>query len=339
MPSTETNTPTPELIFRTWEDDLPPSVFDEFTKKTNIRVVLEPYESQEDAVADIEAGKPGDVVVMDSRFIPSLISKQALGRIDRSTVSNFRYISAAFRDLAFDPGNLYSIPYQWGTAGIVYRRDFTGRDITCWADLWDPAFAGKVGLWKSQPRETIGFTLKMLGFSANTENPQELAAAMSKLSELSASAVWIESIDPYTPIPGFLDGRLVIAQGFAFDEIEGKLQNPNIRFILPDEGAVLWSEHFIIPANSQYQAEAESLINYLLEPEVMAEIANYNHYAPAHDGAISLLPTEIRSDPLIFPPDSVLANAEIILPISDQAEQLYLAAWEEFVEGLSKKAP
>lgn len=331
--------PSPELVLRTWENDLPPDVMERFTKETGIQVRLESYESQEEAVADIEDSKPGDVVVMDGRFIPGLIEKKALVRIDRSNLPNFRYISVAFRDLSFDPGNLYSVPYQWGTTGIVYRRDLTGREITRWADLWDPAFAGKVGIWKGQGREVIGLTLKMLGYSANSENPQELAAAMEKLAELKTGIVWIESIDPYTSVPGLVDGRLVIAQGYAFDEVEGQLQNPEIKFVLPAEGAVLWSEHFIIPAHSHYKVEAERLINYLLESTVMAEIVSFNHYAPANDGAIALLSPDIRADPLIFPPENVLANAEIIFSISDPAEQLYLSSWEEFTTGVKNDLP
>jgi spermidine/putrescine transport system substrate-binding protein len=108
---------------------------------------------------------------------------------------------------------------------------------------------------------------------------------------------------------------------------------------LPAEGAVLWSEHFIIPANTRYKSDAERLINYLLSPAVMAKIVDYNQYAPANDGAIALLPPEIRSNPLIFPPENVLAKAEIIYPVSDQAEQLYLSAWDEFIAGGPGKSP
>ncbi|HMN59654.1 MAG TPA: spermidine/putrescine ABC transporter substrate-binding protein [Anaerolinea sp.] len=339
QPAPQTTSLPPELVFRTWEDDLPPDLLDGFTKETGIPVRLLSYEAQEDAVADIEAQKPGDVVVMDARFIPGLVTKKALARFDRSNLPNFRYISVAFRDLSFDPGNLYTVPYQWGTAGIVYRRDLTGRDITRWADLWDPAYAGKVGIWRGQIRETTGLTLKMLGYSANTENPEEIAAAMRKLADLRHGVVWIESIDPYTSVPGLLDDRLALALGYAFDEVEGKSKNPQIKFVLPAEGAVLWSEHFIIPAHSRYQAEAERLVNYLLEPYVMAEIVNYNHYAPAHDGAIALLPSDIRTDPLIFPSDDVLANAEIIFPVSDSTEQLYQSSWEDFIAGIEKESP
>ena len=234
--------PVKELVIRTWEDDIPAEVFADFTQKTGTQVRFEPYLSQEEAVADLQAKKPADLVVMDSRFIPSLIECQCLLPIDRSRVPNFKFISAAFRDLTFDPGNRYSVPYQWGTTGIVFRSDLAGRAITRWSDLWDPAYAGKVGLWEGEPREIIGLTLKMLGYSANSEDPKELAAAMAKLQELQPRAILLESIDPYSPIPGLLDGRVIISIGYAYDAVEGKRQSQVIQFTLPEEGGVLWSD-------------------------------------------------------------------------------------------------
>jgi spermidine/putrescine transport system substrate-binding protein len=338
-PAVPSKTQVSELVLRTWEDDMPADLFVGFTQKTGIQVRFESYPSQEDAVADLQAGKSADIVVMDSRFIPSLIECGCLRVIDRSNVPNFKFISSAFRDLSFDPGNRHSAPYDWGTTGIVFRRDLAGRDIKKWSDLWDPNFAGKVGLWESESREEIGLTLKMLGFSANSENPEELAAAMAKLQELQPRAVLVETIDPYTAVPGLLDGRLIVSQGYAYDGIEGRKKNPQIQFVLPAEGALLWSEHFVIPASSTHPREAERLLNYLLEPQVMASIANYNHYAPAHDGALDLIDPQIRDDPLVFPSNDLLTHAEIIYPISAAAEQRYQAAWKQFIATFPQKAP
>lgn len=338
-PAAPSKAPVKELVLRTWEDDMPADLLAGFTQKTGIQVRFNSYPSQEDAVADLQAGKTADLVVMDSRFIPSLIECKCIRVIDRSNVPNFKFISSAFRDLSFDPGNRYSAPYQSGTTGIVFRRDLAGRELNKWSDLWDPAFAGKVGLWEGESREAIGLTLKMLGYSANSEKPEELAAAMAKLQELQPRAILLETIDPSTPIPGLLDGRLIVSQGYAFDVIEGRKQNSNIQFALPAEGAVLWSEHFVIPAGTTHPREAESLLNYLLEPQVMADIVNYNHYAPAHDGALDLIDPQIRNDPLVFPPNELLTNAEIIFPISAAAEQRYQAAWKQFIATFPQKAP
>lgn len=330
---------TTQLVFRSWEDDLPGDIFSDFSSETGIRVVYESYTSQEDAVEDLMSGMEADVVVMDSRFIPELISCQCLSGINKTNVPNFKYISTVFRDLSFDQGNRYSVPFQWGTTGIVYRRDLAGREISKWSDLWDPAFRGKIGLWEGQPREAIGLTLKMLGYSANSDNPEELALAMNKLSELIPGVVILEDIDPYTAVPGLLDGRLVLSQGYAYDAIEGKQNSPDIEFTLPAEGSVLWSEHFIIPTSSRHKQEAESLLNYLLKPEVMAKIVDYNHYATANDGAINLIEPQLRENPLVFPPTDDLNNAEIIFPVKKENETYLLSAWNDFVTAIKERQP
>jgi spermidine/putrescine transport system substrate-binding protein len=332
----QVKTPTPKavasLTVRSWEDDMPEDLFADFSAQTGIEVVLDPYETQEEAIEELITGKAADVVVMDSRFIKGMADDKLLREINRSHIPNYRYISAGFRGLAFDPNNRYSIPYQWGTTGIVYRADLTGREITRWADLWDPAFKGKVGLWKGQSRETIGLTLKMLGYSANSENPTELSAAMKKLEELAHFAAFLEEFDPYSAVPGLLDGRIYIALGYAYDAIEGGEQNENIKFVLPEEGTVLWGEHFIIPVTSANPQAAEKLLNYLLEPEKIAAIANYNHYAVPHDGALELLSPELRGNPLVYPPESDLIDAEIIFQISPLSEGRYQTAWSHFVD-------
>ena len=171
QPRTVSTQPVIELVLRTWDEDMPEDLFADFTQKTGIPVQFEPYEAQEDAISDLQLGKSSDILAIDSRFIPTLIKNELISVIDRSNVPNFRYISPGFRGLLFDPDNQYSIPFQWGTTGIVYRRDLAGREITKWSDLWDPAFKGKVGLWKGLSRETIGLTFKNAGVFRQQRKP------------------------------------------------------------------------------------------------------------------------------------------------------------------------
>ena len=156
---------------------------------------------------------------------------------------------------------------------------------------------------------------------------------------LQPDLVWAESIDPYTAVPGLLDGRLIVALGYAYDEIEGQKANPNIKFVLPAEGTLLWGDHFVIPSTSVHKSEAEALLNYLLEPEVMAKIANFNYYAVANDGAMPFIEEEIRSSLIIYPPNDLLINSEIILSISPEAESRFLEAWEKFTASSLMDAP
>jgi spermidine/putrescine transport system substrate-binding protein len=156
-----------ELILYNWENDTPQSILDSFTAEYGIKIRYEIYESQEEAIANIRAGDIYDVEVMESRFIPLLVNVGLLAELDYRNILNFKNISPNFRDLVYDPDNLHSIPYTWGTTGLLVRSDLMQSPIQRWSDLWDAHYYGKVGIWTGVSREAIALTLKSLGFSAN----------------------------------------------------------------------------------------------------------------------------------------------------------------------------
>ena len=141
---------------------MPQSVMDAFTKEYGITIKYIAYETEEEVPENIQAGNVYDLVLTNPEFLPQLVEANLLKPIDYQQVPNFKNISANFRDLVFDPGNKYSIPFHWGTTGILVRTDLVNRPITSWNDLWDPAFAGKVGIW-AMPRSTIANYLKGAG--------------------------------------------------------------------------------------------------------------------------------------------------------------------------------
>jgi spermidine/putrescine transport system substrate-binding protein len=246
LPAACTATPTPEptptpiplaeeLVFYDWEEDMPRSVLDAFTAEYGVKVQYLVYESQEEAIASIQAGDVYDVVVMESRFIPLLARESLLAQLHNENVSNLKNISANFRELAYDPTNQYSIPYNWGTTGLVVRTDLAEEPISRWADLWDSRYAGRVGLWMGQRREVISLTLKSLGYSANSEVPAELEEALQRLIELKPDVLTLEEYNLYTSAELLANGRLVISMGYAYDVIASSEQNPSIQYILPME--------------------------------------------------------------------------------------------------------
>ena len=182
-PKKLTPTLAKELVLYNWVDDMPQSVLDAFTKEYGVKVNYLTFESQEEAVENILQGKVYDVAVLENPFIPSLIAAKRLAEIDFHHVPNFKNISANFRDLAIDPGNRYTVPYHYGTTGLLVRTDLIGNAVTSWTDLWDPRFAGKMAL-RLQPRELISITLLSLGYGLNSENPDEVNAAVDRLIAL-----------------------------------------------------------------------------------------------------------------------------------------------------------
>ncbi len=325
-----TATPQPtELILRNWEGDISQTILDAFTAEYGFAVTYLPYESQEEAVADIEAGQVYDVVVLENQLILDLVAKGLLAEIDYRNVPNFKNISPNFRDLAYDPNNAHAIPYSWGTTGLVVRTDLVEEPVTRWADLWDPRYAGKVTGWPLS-RYMLGIALKSQGYSLNSENPAELEAALQQLIALKPHITLMEW-EPAVAAPHLVSGEAVISVGQADDVIEGRQQNEAITYVLPEEGGLLWGDNFVIPANSPNKEAAEMLINFLLRPEISAQIINQTYYWLPNDAAMPLVEPEIRDNPAIFPTSEMLQHAEILLPLSPAGEALHAQIWERFL--------
>jgi spermidine/putrescine transport system substrate-binding protein len=321
-----------ELVFYDWEEDMPQSVLDAFSEEYGVKIKYLVYESQEDAIANMESGQIYDVVVMESRFVPLLVKENLLAELDQKNLSNSKNLSANFRELAYDPGNHYSIPYNWGTTGLVVRSDLVAEPVTRWADLWDSRYAGRVGLWMGQRREVISLTLKSLGYSANSEDPAELEAALVRLLVLKPHVLTLEDFDLSTSSGLLASGKAVITMGYTSDVLEGRKQNASIEYVLPKEGALLWNDTFLIPVNSPNKYTAELFLNFLMRAEVNAKIANENLYATPNEAAYPFIEPDILNNPLIFPPNEELVNAELILPLSPEGQGLYDEIWEQFTK-------
>lgn len=334
--STPTQSPSPEplakeLVFYDWAEDMPQAVIDAFTQEYGVKVNYLVYESQEEAIDNIRAGNIYDVVVMESRFVPLLVQEDLLANFHKENLSNLRNISANFRELAYDPANQHSVPYNWGTTGLVVRTDLLDEPVRRWADLWDSRYAGRVGLWMGQPREVIGIALKSLGYSVNSENHRQLERALQRLIELKPSVIALESYDLNNAAEAMTSGEIVIAMGYAGDVVNASEQLDSIAYVLPEEGALMWNDTFVIPANSPNQYTAELFLNFLLRANINAMVANENLYATPNEAALPYIEPEILNNPVIFPSSRELTNAELILPLSPAGQELYDKIWEQFV--------
>ena len=319
-----------ELILYNWVDYMPQSVLDAFEKEYGVKVDYVVYESQEEAVENMRAGKVYDVVVLPPEQIIRLIRDGKLAAIDYRNVPNFKYVSANFRDLTFDPGNRYSIPFHWGTTGLLVRTDLVERPVTRWSDLWDPDFAGKVTLWKI-PSDLISIALKALGYSVNTTDPAELEAAFQHFLKLKPNAIFIDNDIP-SIVPTLAEGRAAIIYGWAYDALTAQKQGlTNIQYILPEEGTYLWGEFFVIPANSPRRREAELFLDFVLRPEIAGQIVNESYYAAPLDAARPFIQPEILNNSLVYPPNEQLREAELMVPLSPEGDALYDTIWRLFL--------
>lgn len=309
---------------------MPQSVLDAFTDEYGVKVNYIYYETQEEAVENLRAGLEYDVVVLPPEVIPQLIREGLLAEIDYRNVPNFRNISANFRDLAYDPGNRYSIIFHWGTTGLLVRTDLVEGPVNRWSDLWDPRYAGRVALWPIS-RALIPMSLKSLGYEANSVKPEELEAALERLLQLKDDVIWWSN-ENATIVPLLASGDAVIAYGWAYDAQLAREESVPIEYILPEDGTFLWSDNLVIPSSSRKKYTAELFLNFVLRPEISAQIVNESFYPMANEEAEPLISPDILNDPVIYPSDEQLRNAEIIVPLGQEGENLFLSIWERFLE-------
>ncbi len=332
LPATATPpTLADELVFYDWSGDKIETVFDAFTQEYGVKITYVTFESTEEAVENIAAGQVVDVAVIENQFIPSLIDQGLLAEVDFRNVPNFKNISANFRDLAYDPKNKHTIPYTWGTTGLVVRGDLADEPITRWADMWNPHYAGKVANWAVTPRYTLGAALRSLGYSVNSEDPAELEQALGRLRELKSNSIWITD-DMHSVAPLLVSGEAVMALGWSEDVWLAQAENENIVYVLPEEGTILWGDNFVIPANSPNKYTAELFLNFLLRPQISAQIVNGNYYPMANEAAREFIDPEILNDPVVYPTNDEMKNATLLLPLSSAGQELYNEIWAQFLE-------
>jgi spermidine/putrescine transport system substrate-binding protein len=323
--------PPPEaILYRDWEGAMPQEVLDAFTAETGIPVIYQTYETQEAVLEEMRAGQAFDVVVLDSALVPAAVREDLLARLRIHNMPNFKNISPNFRDLVYDPQNAHSVPYSCGTVGLVYLPELAGRPVHGWADLWDPAFAGRTIIWDSQ-REMLAIALKSLGYSANSENPAELEAAKYRLLALRENArmvAWESAVSA----PYMARGEVVLAVGHADEVMTGRQLGADIHFVVPEEGAIMWSDNWTVPANAPNPAAAEQLIDFFLRAEVSAQISSATFYWLPNDAALPLVDPEVRGNEAIFTGFESLRNAELLTHLSPQGERLYQRMWDDVLQ-------
>ena len=321
-----------ELILYNWSDYMPESVLESFKKEYGVKVTVHTYEGQDEAYANITKGTESfDLAVIENDLLPSLIVKNLLAEMDFGRIPNFSNISANFRELRYDPGNHYSVPYNWGTSGLIVRSDLIDTPVTAWADLWDPRYAGKIAL-HTDSTEIISIALLSLGYPLNTEDPAQLEAALKHLMKIKESVTFIPS-DPQSTVDILKSGRVAIVQGWNGDALLARDQDPSIKYVLPEEGTMLWGDSFVISANSKNQYAAEVFLNFLLRPEVSAQIVKTYFYPSANETVGKFLEPEILNDPLIYPPRDYLTANSFYAPLSEKGQKLYNDIWKRFLEG------
>ncbi|MBC8334564.1 MAG: spermidine/putrescine ABC transporter substrate-binding protein [Anaerolineales bacterium] len=308
-----------------WEDYMDDTILAAFEEEYGITINYTTYTSNEELIDVLMAGPVDyDLVVPSDYAVEFLRGESMFGSLDKTNIPNFANIAPTFINPSYDPGNRYCIPYQWGTTGIGYNIKATGKELTSWADVFDPAYAGRVSFIE-EPREAFAAILLLLGHSPNSTNQIELDEATAFLKSNA------DHIATYAPDTGqdLLDaGEVDIAHEYNGDIFQIMAENPDIRYMIPSEGAMIWSDNLCLLASAPNKENAEKFMNYLLDAEVGAALSNYLRYASPNQAALPFLNEEDRNHPGLYPPEEVLARMFFFANIGS-ASQLYDDAWSE----------
>jgi len=256
-------------------------------------------------------------------MVETMITEGLLQPINLSKIPNFRNISKRFTGLPFDPTNKYSVPYFWGTTGIGINSKYITQDVSDWSVLFSRQYEGKISLLDDM-RYTLGMALKALGYSANTINPDELEQAKQLLiSQKPLTRAY--SSDTYMDL--LTSGDVWVSYGFSGDIYQARRENKSIKYFIPKAGTLIGVDSFCIPNGAQNVELAHAFINYILDAQVSAHIANEILYPTTNEAAFQYIDRNIMNDPSIYPPD-VMERSEFLKSVGD-ATRLYEKAWRE----------
>ena len=309
-----------------WTEYIPQAVIDDFTKETGIEVVYTTYDSNETMYAKVKLAQQDgyDVVVPSTYFVSKMSREGLLQALDHSQLPKAKALDAKMLDKPFDRGNVYSVPFMWGSTGIgVNAKEIDPATVTSWKDLWNPAYKGKV-LLQDDLREVFHMALKLQGKSSNTTDPKEIEAAYGLLKELMPNVLLFNSDSPRLP---YLAGEVSIGMIWNGEAWMAAEENEDIRYIYPKEGANLWVDSFVIPKSARNVKNGHAFINYMLKAEVAAQCVAQNGYATTVLAALPLLDEKVRTSPTIFPPPEIVAAGEFQLDVGD-ALATYQKYWE-----------
>jgi spermidine/putrescine transport system substrate-binding protein len=319
------------LYFYNWTEYVPPGLLEQFTKETGIKVIYSTYESNETMYAKLKTYKEGayDLVVPSTYFVAKMRKEGMLQKIDKSKLSHFSALDPNLLNKPFDPSNDYSIPYIWGATAIGVNSDqIDPKTITGWADLWKPEYKGSL-LLTDDAREVFQIALRKLGYSGNTTDPKEIEAAYQELRKLMPNVLAFNSDNPANP---YMEGEVNLGMVWNGSAYVARQAGTPLTVVWPKEGGIFWMDSLAIPANAHNVAGAHKLIDFLLRPEVAAQVAETIGYPTPNLEAKKLLPPEVANDPSLYPSDAVMKNGEWQNDVGSTSE-LYETLYQKLKAG------
>lgn len=311
-----------EVNVCSWGEYIDTDLITEFEKATGIKVNYTTAESNEALYAKL-AGANYDVIVPSDYMISQLIEEGKLAELNYDNIPNFSKIDDRFKNLSYDPENKYTVPYTWGTVGIIYNTTMVDYVPDSWSVLWDENLSGQILMFNNS-RDALGIALKYLGYSQNTTDPAQITEATDLLIEQKPLVQAYVMDQIFDKLEG---GEAAVGPYYAGDAITMIEENPDLAFVVPKEGTNLFVDAMCVPKGAQNKENAEAFINFMCDPENMAQNIEYIAYSSPSTAARELLSDDLKNSEICYPDEALLANTDTFINLPQDTLDLYDSEW------------
>ena len=311
-----------------WSDYIDDRTIPLFQATSNLRVNYDVYSSNEDLLARMRSGPTNyDIIVPTNNFIPTYLKLGLIEPLNTDLMPNLTNLDREFVETDYDPGNRYTVPWQWGTTGIGFNRRRAGDGLDSWAAVFEPsaATAGRITLLR-EANDLIACALIYLGKSANSTEDADLGEVVRFVRSIKPK---LKGFSSDTYIDELAANEVLVAQGWSGDVFQAQDQNPDVSYAIPTEGSIRFVDVMAIPKGAPHPANAARFMNYVLHPKVQARISKYVSYGTPVSLAKPLLPPDQTKDPAIYPPAETKLS---ILTLTGQKLEKWQAAYDEIVK-------
>lgn len=318
-----------KLVVYNWGEYIDPEVLTMFEEETGIDIVYEEFETNEILYPKISSGAIAyDVICPSDYMIQRMIENDLLSEINFDNIPNLKNIGKQYLEQSrqFDPENKYSVPYCWGTVGILYNKMMVDELVDSWSILWDPKYKDNI-LMQDSVRDAFGVTLKYLGYSLNSIDLDELTEAKNLLIEQKplVQAYVIDQVRDK-----MIGNEAALGVIYSGEAIYTQKENPNLEYVIPKEGSNIWIDSWVIPKNTEHKENAEKFINFLCRPDIALMNFEYITYSTPNEAARELIEDEsIRNSEIAFPDLSKYDNLETFQYLGTEADQVYGDLWNK----------
>lgn len=311
-----------------WEDYIDESVLQQFEAETGIHVNYMRFTTNEDMMVQVEAN-PGafDVCFPSEYIVERMLKKGLLAEINYDHIPNAQYILENLRNPAYDAENAHSVPYMWGTVGILYNTAMVDDPVDSWSILWNEKYKGSVFMLDSI-RDSMGVTLKYLGHSMNTRDIVALESCKDKLIEQKQSGM-VKAYQVDETKDKMVAGEAALAVMWSGDAQYAIDLNENLAYAIPQEGSNIWVDCMVIPKDAKNLENAEKFIDFLCRPDIAQLNCEAIWYSSPNSGAIELMGEEYTSNAVMNPTQEEIDRCEYFSDIDETFMPIYNALWQE----------